>query len=50
MKKMQKCKPWQKWGTADDIRQLRGYSADTAKKAEPKEKPKLRLIKGGKKR
>lgn len=41
---------WKKrFGNPDEIRKLRGYSVDTAKKPKPekKRKPKLKLVKGG---
>ncbi len=50
MGKSKPCKPWQRFGTSDDLRKLRGYSHETAKKEEePKRKKvKLKLVKGGK--
>lgn len=49
-KHAKRCKPWERFGTPDELRQLQGYSAATAKKPRPpkKKKPKLRLVKGGK--
>lgn len=44
-------KLWKAWGSPDDIRKLRGYSAATAvkpKEKKLKKKAKLRLVRGGK--